>query len=258
MRRRASTTALHVSPCAVASIPWSYPDHVRSARHPSLEPSSDPLRPAERRIRCRILALAIVTASDFDIHQHPGDAIGMSIGPSLPSLLLVGTLDGRVSALETQTGDVLWSIDTGGGMVSSFQNDSSFGTIVPSLSGAIMVIGSESGVLQKLPVSAQSLVEQSPFMASDGSVYVGTKRSDVYLVDLVTGAVDQSFLSPARLGRGGAHAGPEGSVHPPVDLGGSEPDRVPFPRLLVGRQELSVGAFDPLSGCRPIPLRYRR
>ncbi|KAJ1484728.1 hypothetical protein T484DRAFT_1796260 [Baffinella frigidus] len=182
-----------------------------------------------------LLALVIVAGSESDLLERPDGALTSTNPPPLPSILLVGdvppalprrTLDGRVSALEARTGDVLWSLDTGGGMVSSFQNDSSFGTIVPSLSGAILMMGRESGALQKLPASAQSLVEQSPFLAGDGSVYVGTKKSDVYLVDLDTGALEQAILSPARLGRGGApttspeaslpEAGPSGRAGPAV------------------------------------------
>ena len=45
-----------------------------------------------------------------------------------------GTLDGRVSALEARTGDVLWSLDTGGGMVSSYQVSSRPPTILFSVS----------------------------------------------------------------------------------------------------------------------------
>ena len=59
-----------------------------------------------------------------------------------------GTLDGRVSALEARTGDVLWSLDTGGGMVSSYQVSSWPLTILSSVSVASTALNTSTHAAQ--------------------------------------------------------------------------------------------------------------
>ena len=56
-------------------------------------------------------------------------------------LLLVSALDGRLYALDKTDGAVLWTADTGGRLVSAYQNESVFSDslIVPSLTGDIFI-----------------------------------------------------------------------------------------------------------------------
>jgi glucose dehydrogenase len=56
-------------------------------------------------------------------------------------LLLVSAIDGRLYALDKTDGAVLWTADTGGRLVSAYQNESVFSDslIVPSLTGDIFI-----------------------------------------------------------------------------------------------------------------------
>jgi outer membrane protein assembly factor BamB len=92
-----------------------------------------------------------------------------------------------------------------------------------------------AGGLARLPISAQELVGRSPFLAEDGIAYVGSKHTDLFVIDAASGALearlssatqDPSWPLPRRVdGRGGA-AG----------------------RVMIGRQEYTVRAVDPATG----------
>ena len=56
-----------------------------------------------------------------------------------------------------------------------------------------------SGVLQKLPVTIPELVESSPSLAADGSLVIGSRHTNVYLLDSQTGLLDHMFLDVASL-----------------------------------------------------------
>ena len=53
------------------------------------------------------------------------------LSPALDDVLLVGKLDGTLTALELQTGQVLWSFDSGAPLVSSGKGLSAGSSIVP-------------------------------------------------------------------------------------------------------------------------------
>ena len=52
---------------------------------------------------------------------------------------------------------------------------------------------------QKLPVTVPELVESSPSLAADGSLVIGSRHTNVYLLDANTGLLDHMFLDVASL-----------------------------------------------------------
>jgi serine/threonine protein kinase len=132
----------------------------------------------------------------------------------------VSTLDGRLTALQGESGARLWSLSTGREMVHATQAAQTQGKgstakgrrsaagagaggglnsndtaplIVPSRDGSILV-ADKDGALHQLPYRAQDLVNQLPF-ASQGNILVGFKRTRAIEVDLGSGRVLRSIAS---------------------------------------------------------------
>jgi outer membrane protein assembly factor BamB len=151
-----------------------------------------------------------------------------------PHLALVGTLDGALHAVETQSGNVLWSADVGGATVRSFQDVDSLdlGVVVPGSDGSIYV--QSEGALQRFPISVPEFVDQGPLyqVLPNGRrlAIVGSSASRVFQIDAKTGEVLRTFSSLAT-----------GSENEP------EVDFVIAPErdvVLVSRNDFRVRAFD--------------
>ena len=54
-------------------------------------------------------------------------------------------------------------------------------------------------VVQKLPVTVPELVESSPSLAADGSLVIGSRHTNVYLLDAKTGLLDHMFVDVASV-----------------------------------------------------------
>eukprot|EP00288_Rhodomonas_lens_P008747 CAMPEP_0177738190 /NCGR_PEP_ID=MMETSP0484_2-20121128/26314_1 /TAXON_ID=354590 /ORGANISM="Rhodomonas lens, Strain RHODO" /LENGTH=316 /DNA_ID=CAMNT_0019252077 /DNA_START=52 /DNA_END=999 /DNA_ORIENTATION=+ len=188
-----------------------------------------------------VACVLIISIGRAEIVDEDIDSDGSSTDliRSQSEKLFIGDLDGRVHALDAQDGTVLWSVDTGGALISAFQNESLFAgsLVVPSLSGSILVYSAADSILQRLPITAQELVDRSPFLADDGIVYVGSKRSDFFYVDSGTGEVERAFIA------GGRAASMFGQ-------GGHDRDQRAGSKVLVGRQEFCVTAIDPATGAQ--------
>ena len=156
------------------------------------------------------------------------------------SLFVVGTLDGRLHGVEAHDGTLRWSVSTGGSMVSAFQNDTLFGgsLVVPSLTGSMFAYSQSEGGLARLPVSTQDLVGRSPFLSEDGTAYIGSKNTNMFVLDAVTGEIDSLFSSATS---------PEFSLR---KLSAYAIEQTPSrdARMLVGRQDYNVRAVDSRSG----------
>ncbi|CAN0491103.1 unnamed protein product, partial [Scytosiphon promiscuus] len=95
--------------------------------------------------------------------------------PSLPpppppprtSLIVAGTVDGQVHALDPATGDLKWSFSTGDPRIKSYQqlpgplDDKKWW--IPTLDGSMLVHTSHG--LQRPGLNARVLVEQTPFLS---------------------------------------------------------------------------------------------
>jgi len=76
-------------------------------------------------------------------------------------------------------------------LLSTWQNKTVFkdNIIIPNTDGSLFLFAGNDAGLQRLPITLQDLVEHSPFMADDGSVYVAEKKSQFYVVDRLTGTI---------------------------------------------------------------------
>ena len=141
-------------------------------------------------------------AGDVVPHSKTGNTAHATQPPPRPPrpkkvpLVLIATVDGTVTAVKATTGSKLWSVDLGGPLLSSWENQTIFNgsMIVPNTDGSLYVT-TAAGVVQRVPVSVQELVSASPFMADDGSLYVASKVSQFYVVDRSTGKVLRQVAS---------------------------------------------------------------
>ena len=94
---------------------------------------------------------------------------------------------------------------------------------------------SNSGGLARLPVSAQELVGRSPFLADDGIAYVGSKHTDLFVIDAASGTLDTRLSSSA-------------THEAPWPLPRKADGRGALGRVMIGRQEYTVRAVDSATG----------
>ncbi|KAL1122849.1 hypothetical protein AAG570_003175, partial [Ranatra chinensis] len=149
-------------------------------------------------------------------------------------LVLVSTLDGRLSALDIEDGgSEAWSLSTGPGpMLSSsihrleLTNNGQWVRMIPSLSGGLYKFNGED--IEPIPVTAENLLKSS-FRYSDDLVISGGKESRTYGIDADTGRVLY-----------------ECSMNKCDNLTGFED--IPGDVVLVQRQTQTVRAIEPRSG----------
>lgn len=145
----------------------------------------------------------------------------------------VGTISGELHALNSHTGEVLWSTDVGGSLVRSFQSSEArtHGFIVPGEDGSLFTM--IDGSLYQYPYSVADFVTQSPLFHDNGmhpqSIF-GSKFETVYQIDRETGKVVGSL---------GFNSPPEGKE---ASLLTNQPSL-----LTVVRHEYRVRAFDQIT-----------
>lgn len=108
------------------------------------------------------------------------------------NILLVSTLDGKISALDPHGhGDLLWSLQTEPGeMISStisrmeLTNNGRFVKLIPSLAGGLYKFDGET--VEPVPLSAETLLKSS-FKFADNTVITGGKHSRKYGILMDTG-----------------------------------------------------------------------
>lgn len=169
----------------------------------------------------------------------------LSVATSIPSstnttatniseICFVGTISGQLHALNSNTGEVLWSTDLGGSLVRSFQSSEArtHGFIIPGEDGSLFSM--IEGSLYQYPYSVANFVEQSPLFHDNGlhtlSIF-GTKFETIYQIDRITGRV---------VGSVGFHGA---SVEAEAELDGQHPNQF----LTVIRHEYRVRAFDQIT-----------
>lgn len=111
------------------------------------------------------------------------------------NLIMVSTLDGKISALDpSHEGRLLWSVDTGpgGSMLSStisqmeLTNAGKFVKLIPSLGGGLYKFDGET--LEAVPLSAEALLRSS-FKFADNTIITGGRESRRYGIEMDTGVV---------------------------------------------------------------------
>ncbi|XP_051139823.1 serine/threonine-protein kinase/endoribonuclease IRE1b-like [Andrographis paniculata] len=115
--------------------------------------------------------------------------------------------DGTVYYVESSSGKILWSFSSGQSIYSSFQkmpnrdgeklNASADGDSFYIDCGEDweLYLHSNGFSKVKLPLSADDMVKQTPFVSAGGGVMLGSKKTAVYLLDAKTGKVVQTFRS---------------------------------------------------------------
>ncbi|XP_062325061.1 eukaryotic translation initiation factor 2-alpha kinase 3 [Osmerus eperlanus] len=104
--------------------------------------------------------------------------------PPTRSLVIISTLDGRISALDPNNqGRKQWDLDVGSGCLvsSSLSKPEVFGSkmFIPSLDGALFQWNRDREVMEAVPFSVESLLESSYRIAED-TVLVGGKTLTTY------------------------------------------------------------------------------
>ena len=191
-------------------------------------------------------------------------------------LLLVTTLDGRVSAIDSATGGILWSFGTGSSLVHASSSSSSSsssnslneyddddddgeddkngkrkGKVFPGLDGSLYVARRRTGgiferknanefSISKLPVTTKDLVEASPSITNDGAVIVGTRKTTVFAVDSRSGEILRTFDPDAE-----DDAAVEGDV---LANNGEENNADGRTIVLLGRTDYAVKSIDAVTG----------
>lgn len=137
-------------------------------------------------------------------------------------VLITTTLNGILFGINATNGNVLWSLDEGwGSLVRTFNmpwmsqlnsnpsnnafkssankektNDDSLLYIPEPTESGNLYVFSAGKPITKLSVPISSLVDMSPFRTEDGSIYLGSKKSSLIVIDPITGRVIQRLKSP--------------------------------------------------------------
>ncbi|XP_061552110.1 eukaryotic translation initiation factor 2-alpha kinase 3 [Phycodurus eques] len=146
--------------------------------------SADAERAAKPRPPESVVA-ADVTVEDV-ASGPPGGEDGARRGrvPQRRSLVIISTLDGRISALDPhRQGRKQWDLDIGSGCLvsSSLSKPEVFGSkmVIPSLDGALFQWNRDRESMEAVPFSVESLLESS-YRIGDDTVLVGGKSLTTY------------------------------------------------------------------------------
>lgn len=101
---------------------------------------------------------------------------------------LVTTLNGHVHAIDQFNLQTLWVADKVGGPLIRTSKQYSEIQVIPSINGNLYLYKQGEGI-QRLPMSVNELVNKSPFYGNDGTLYVSSKTSDVFLINIHTGEI---------------------------------------------------------------------
>ncbi|XP_061599130.1 eukaryotic translation initiation factor 2-alpha kinase 3 [Cololabis saira] len=161
---------------------WSSPEHAAGAMH--MQRSLDggimgtPVPPQVPGADVTVEDDENGSAGEFD--ESYGDK---HVQPSR-SLVIISTLDGRISALDPHNhGRKQWDLDVGSGCLvsSSLSKPEVFGNkmVVPSLDGALFQWSRDRDTMEAVPFSVESLLESSHRIGED-TVLVGGKSLTTY------------------------------------------------------------------------------
>lgn len=109
------------------------------------------------------------------------------------SLVIISTLDGRISALDPHNqGRKQWDLDVGSGCLvsSSLSKPEVFGNkmVIPSLDGALFQWNRDRELMEAVPFSVESLLESS-YRVGDDTVLVGGKSLTTYGLGAFSGKI---------------------------------------------------------------------
>ncbi len=151
-----------------------------------------------------------ITKNDNALSTDPQSTTSEGTG-DFNDVTLVSTADGMVHAIDSQTKEKVWSIDSGGPLAtahSSDENSRDF-SLLPNLNDGTLLMRSGGG-MRKTSVKARMLVEKAPFLSQEGLLITGSKTSRLLGVNLENGELLH------KSGERGAE-GAERAVHMPSD-----------------------------------------
>ena len=154
--------------------------------------------------------------------------------------LLASTLDGRLVALNSITGEQMWSLNEQPAIKSEYESiegEPILSAFLPNpMDGSIYkIIGTPKQSLVKLPFSVPELVAASPNRLPDGTFYTGRKVDTWFSINQLTGAKTGALSY-------------EGCNEPNEYIGDGRKDSCPnfenSPNFLIGRTEYNLKVFD--------------
>eukprot|EP00038_Savillea_parva_P014206 m.10268 g.10268 ORF g.10268 m.10268 type:complete len:1073 (-) comp2732_c0_seq1:177-3395(-) len=111
-------------------------------------------------------------------------------------LVLIGTVDGHLHAIDTLTGNRKWTVE-GAPLLTTSESDGEC-AFFPDLSdGTLYYTDRHTNEVHRLSKTVQELASGPAILAADGNMYIGFKKSTVYAVDPETGAARGRFLATA-------------------------------------------------------------
>ncbi len=123
--------------------------------------------------------------------------LSLSIPVNISSMMLVSLADGTIVALDENTGERLWTVDTGSPLVMSSKEASSREGIFPSTDGSLFTYkmndDGSAGSVEKLPLKVKDLVDSSPSPTPEGNVVLGSQQTVVFIIDLELGLVTKKI-----------------------------------------------------------------
>ncbi|TYJ49045.1 hypothetical protein E1A91_A01G107500v1 [Gossypium mustelinum] len=167
-----------------------------------------------RRSRIFLLLLAILFSPSirgFFCSQISQTALSNRFLPPRPpddGLAVVVTLDGTMHLVDRVSRKVHWSFASGRPIYSSYQafldqDNDKLNTSGPNSDFYVdcgddlqLYVHSRShGKLKKLELSAEEYVRRTPYIAEDGGITLGVKKTSIYLVDANSGRIVQTYRS---------------------------------------------------------------
>ena len=123
--------------------------------------------------------------------------LSLSVPADISSMMLVSLADGAIVALDENTGERIWTVDTGSPLVMSSKEASSREGIFPSTDGSLFTYkmndDGSAGSVEKLPLKVKDLVDSSPSPTPEGNVVLGSQQTVVFIIDLELGLVTKKI-----------------------------------------------------------------
>lgn len=101
-------------------------------------------------------------------------------GTTEDSYIYVATANGYFHYIDILTGDIIWSVDTGGYVFDSTETEKT--SFIPSLDGYLFIFINNYGY-RRIPLPIRDLVFFSPFKTETGEIFTSGKSTSFFYVD---------------------------------------------------------------------------
>ncbi|KAH0794849.1 kinase-like domain-containing protein [Histomonas meleagridis] len=125
------------------------------------------------------LLIGLALGSDSETLVEQGTSIEW-FGKSCDSGVFLGTADGTIHYIDSETGEVKWTLSTDGNVYGS-SSSGGVSTFIPSLDGYLFSYNQYG--FRRLPLPIRDLVYFSPFRTETGEVFTSGKTTSVYFLD---------------------------------------------------------------------------